>query len=160
MSADLLLSATARLRAGDAVAAILVLDDGRYLLQQRDELPTIWYPGHWGCFGGAIDPGEGLEAALERELLEELALARRPLTYFARFDFDLSKLGQGRVHRTYFTASVDADEVKHLQLREGAGFDAFQPEDMFARLRLTPYDAFALWLHVSRGRLTLTETAP
>ena len=44
-----------RLTGTDAVAALIVLADGSYLLQHRDDKPTIWYPDHWGCFGGSID---------------------------------------------------------------------------------------------------------
>ena len=60
------------LRAADAVAALLILDDGRYVMQLRDTLPTIFYPDHWGCFGGAVGEGETPLAALKRELQEEL----------------------------------------------------------------------------------------
>ena len=35
----------------------------------------IFYPGHWGLFGGAMEPGEAADAALRRELQEELGLA-------------------------------------------------------------------------------------
>ena len=37
--------------AQDAVAGILVLEDGRYLMQLRDDIPGIFYPDHWGLFG-------------------------------------------------------------------------------------------------------------
>ena len=53
------------------VAALLVLDDGRYVMQLRDAIPRIFYPGHWGCFGGAVEAGEEPEQALRRELAEE-----------------------------------------------------------------------------------------
>src|SRR5262249_32847766 len=52
------------LRPADAAAALIQLPDGRYLLQLRDARPDIFYPDHWGCFGGAIDPGETPESAL------------------------------------------------------------------------------------------------
>jgi hypothetical protein len=42
------------LQTGDAVAAIIVVEDGRYLLQLRDDIPRIFYPGFWGCFGGGF----------------------------------------------------------------------------------------------------------
>src|SRR5262244_3716729 len=42
------------LRGEDAVAAIITVEDGRYLMQLRDDKPRIFYPGHWGCFGGAV----------------------------------------------------------------------------------------------------------
>ena len=60
------------LRPAHAVAALLQLSDGRYLMQLRDSNPDIFYPEHWGCFGGAVDPGEAPTAALVRELKEEL----------------------------------------------------------------------------------------
>ena len=41
-----------------AVAALLQLSDGRYLMQLRNSNPDIFYPEHWGCFGGAVDAGE------------------------------------------------------------------------------------------------------
>src|SRR3954470_23042017 len=59
----------------NAVAALLVLDDGRYILQLRDNKPQIFYPDHWGLFGGAVDEGEHEVEALQRELREELGFA-------------------------------------------------------------------------------------
>jgi 8-oxo-dGTP pyrophosphatase MutT (NUDIX family) len=60
------------LRPAHAVAALLQLSDGRYVMQLRDSNPNIFYPDHWGCFGGAVDPGEAPAVALARELREEL----------------------------------------------------------------------------------------
>lgn len=40
-----------------AAAAVIVFEDGSYLMQLRDQKPGIFYPGHWGLFGGAIDKG-------------------------------------------------------------------------------------------------------
>ncbi len=58
-----------------AVALILVGETPRYLMQLRDQKAGIFYPGHWGLFGGAIDPGEAPEITLQRELTEELGLS-------------------------------------------------------------------------------------
>ena len=36
--------------------ALAVLErDEAWLLQLRDDLETILYPGHWGLFGGHLD---------------------------------------------------------------------------------------------------------
>ena len=43
-------------RPHDAVAALLVHEDGSYIMQLRDSKPEIFYPGHWGCFGGQSIP--------------------------------------------------------------------------------------------------------
>ena len=55
------------------VALAMLQRDGRWLIQLRDEIPTIVAPGCWGLFGGHLDPGETPEQALRRELLEEIS---------------------------------------------------------------------------------------
>ena len=60
------------LHPADAAAAILIAPDERYVLQQRDDKNGIFFPGHWGCFGGAVDATDSnAEACLIRELEEE-----------------------------------------------------------------------------------------
>lgn len=54
------------------VALAMLQREGRWLMQLRDEIPTIVAPGCWGLFGGHLDPGETPEQALRRELLEEI----------------------------------------------------------------------------------------
>ena len=53
-------------------AAALVDGDGRVLLQQRPEGKSL--PGLWEFPGGKVEPGETPEAALVRELEEELGI--------------------------------------------------------------------------------------
>ena len=54
--------------------------DGRWLLQLRDDIEGILYPGQWALFGGHLDPGETPEVALRRELEEEINWAGSDLT--------------------------------------------------------------------------------
>ncbi|WP_260582254.1 (deoxy)nucleoside triphosphate pyrophosphohydrolase [Sphingopyxis sp. PET50] len=54
------------------VAAALVDRDGRVLVQQRPEGTSM--AGLWEFPGGKIEPGETPEAALIRELAEELGI--------------------------------------------------------------------------------------
>lgn len=140
----------ARLTGSDAVAALIVLEDGRYLLQQRDDIPGIWYPGHWGCFGGAVDDGEEPLAALRRELAEELELELGEARYFTRLDFDLTELGMGRYYRIYYVVGMNTEEQTRLVLHEGRAVSAFPGDVVLRDLRVTPYDAFALFLHHAR----------
>ena len=55
------------------VAAALVDRDGRVLVQQRPEGKPM--AGLWEFPGGKLEPGETPEAALVRELAEELGIA-------------------------------------------------------------------------------------
>lgn len=54
------------------VAAVLVNDSGEVLLAQRPEGKSM--AGLWEFPGGKLEPGETPEAALARELHEELAI--------------------------------------------------------------------------------------
>ena len=54
------------------VAIAMIECDGRWLLQLRDDIEGILYPGQWALFGGHLDPGETPEVALRRELEEEI----------------------------------------------------------------------------------------
>lgn len=139
----------------DAVAAILLLPDGRYVLQRRDDKRGIFFPGHWSLFGGALEPGESDEAALRRELVEELAFdARdRPLAYFTRFDFDLGFAGLAPIYRTFFEVTISEEEFAACRLSEGHSFAAMDWCEVLKLDRLTPYDTFALWMHINRAGL-------
>ncbi len=65
-----------------SVAMAIIYQDGKYLMQLRDDLPTIVYPGVWGFFGGHIEAGEEPEAALKRELIEEINYPAEQLIKF------------------------------------------------------------------------------
>lgn len=155
-----MLSSGPRLAGSDAVAAILVHEDGRYFLQHRDPKPEIWFPDHWGCFGGAVEPGEDAIGALKRELMEEISWAPAEATYFTNFDFDLGFAGASVCYRAYYVVSLPITVVPQLVLREGAAMGSFTGEELFALPRIVPYDAFALWLHVARDRIGPNRSAP
>jgi 8-oxo-dGTP pyrophosphatase MutT (NUDIX family) len=155
-SDDPKLDRTTPLRPGNAVAAIITVE-GAYLLQLRDNKRGIFFPAHWGCFGGAVEPGESNELALARELHEELGAAFPPASfrYFTRFDFDLGFAGLAPIWRYFYEIELGSGTLGHLRLQEGAGMQLYPPEEILSgAILLTPYDAFALWFHVNRRRLT------
>jgi 8-oxo-dGTP pyrophosphatase MutT (NUDIX family) len=134
------------LAASNAVAAVIRLADGRYLMQLRDERPDIWYPGHWGCFGGAVDGGEDPLEALRRELYEELEFVPRAPRYLTRFDFDFAPIGLAPCYRIYYLVAMSEAERARLVLHEGRALEAFGYAELAGGIRVTPYDAFAVRL--------------
>lgn len=143
------------LRPDDAVAAIIQPADGCYLMQLRDPLEHIFFPGHWGLFGGAIEEGESDIDALRRELLEELALdvSARDFSYFTRIDLDFSFSGRGKIRRDFFHLRIDESLVPELKLGEGAELRVFTGKEILLEPRVTPYDRWAIWLSESQTRL-------
>ncbi len=54
----------------------LVIDDDDHVLLVHFDAEGRWVPGgFWSCPGGGMEPGEEPEAALRRELWEEVGLA-------------------------------------------------------------------------------------
>ncbi len=157
-STDPFLDDSTPLSPGSAVAAILLTPDARYLLQHRDRRRGIFFPDHWGFFGGAVEANDAdRPASLQRELKEELALdvARDTVAYFTDFTFDTSFCGAAPIYRTFYEIQLMADQLVGLRLAEGSEFRAFTAREALGRLRLAPYDAFALWMHANRMRLSL-----
>jgi len=141
------------LQIGNAAAAIILVEDGRYLLQLRDNIESIWYPGHWGCFGGGVEPGEEPVRALRRELREELSFEFTEARFFTELEFDLAGLGLDRYYRKYYLVRMTLAEMDCSRLAEGVGLAAFDGDTMLGSLDLSPYDAFALFLHTRGFRI-------
>lgn len=154
MAQGLFITSTARLAAADAVAAILVDPQGRYIVQRRDDKPAIFFPGHWGCFGGALEAGEPPLDAMRRELREELELDldAAALKYFTQMDFDFAPLGGAKVFRIFYEVRLSAAQIAGIRLHEGKAVRHFDAQELLVRERVTPYDAFAIWMHLRANR--------
>ena len=119
----------------------------------RDDKPGIFFPGHWGLFGGGVDAGEQPVDALRRELKEELGLAVAAPRILTRFEFDLVPMGLTRIYREFFEVRLPAADAPSLRLGEGSALAAFTRDEVLTLPQLVPYDAFALWFHANQSRL-------
>lgn len=102
------------------VALAILYQQGQFLLQLRDDIPGIVYPGYWGFFGGHIEPGESPEIGLRRELVEEIGYQPTVLTTFGCYR-DL------RVVRHVFSSPLIV-AVEDLVLYEGWDLGLWTPE--------------------------------
>ena len=146
-----------RLDFHDAVVANIRRDADRFLMQLRDDKPGIFYPDHWGLFGGAVEPGETPEEALRREIREELGFDLTEATYVTRMDFDFERLGAGRCYRLYYEVLLAAARLPDLLLGEGRLMQPLALPDLLLCKRVVPYDAFALWMYAAARRLTSSD---
>lgn len=104
------------------VAIAILYQDGKFLLQLRDDIPGIPYPGQWAFFGGHIEPGETPEVAIKRELQEEIS-------YNASTMFKFSCYQDLNVLRHVFYAQLEVD-VKDLILKEGWDLGLLTPAEI------------------------------
>ena len=116
---------------GTSVAVAIIHQEGKYLMQLRDDIPDIAYPGVWGFFGGHIEPGEEAEAALKRELIEEINYRVEQLTIF-RCDYVTrnSKADRpGKYIRHLYSCPLTVP-VEELELKEGWDLKLLTPAEI------------------------------
>lgn len=87
-----------------------------------------------------------------RERRGELEFNPTTARCFTRFEFDFGPLGQFRVLRIYYEVPVSAQAFSRFVLHEGAEFRAFSAAEILLQARVTPYDAFAIWMHYRQDR--------
>ncbi len=112
------------------VAIAILPHDGKFLMQLRDNIPTILYPGLWGLFGGHIEPGETPEVAVEREVLEEIGYKITNPQKFGLYSDD-------NVVRHVFYAPLDVT-IDRLVLSEGWDFGLLTPAQIEAGAAYSP----------------------
>lgn len=104
------------------VAIAILHANHRFLMQLRDNIPGIIYPGHWGFFGGHIDPGETPESAVMRELLEEISYTPPVVSKFRCYS-------DSDVIRHVFHAPLTV-ELHQLVLGEGWDMGLLTPQEI------------------------------
>ena len=136
----------------NVASALMVAEDGRYLLQQRDDIPGLHLPGHWGLFGGSLELGEAPEAGLRRELREELAFragAVEPLAVSIHAIWPEAPVF--RMH--FFTVPFRLAELAMMVQSEGAGMALFTTAEACRLERISPWDLCALLFHARHQAL-------
>lgn len=102
----------------------VLLVDGAYVLQLRDDRPGIASPGMWAFFGGSLEQGEKPEAGLRREIAEELSIDIGSCEALGHVD-RWSAFWQQIVRYWFFAADVTAQWPAH-EVREGQGAGLFR----------------------------------
>ena len=107
--------------------AILFFQD-KYILQLRDNKPTIAAPGEWSLFGGMKKTSETPLEAIKREIQEELLI--QPSEFHYLWFTDYFATFEGEVIRTWFYFSdVSTVWPEHILL-EGHSVGIFYFKDI------------------------------
>ncbi len=128
---------------GESSAAVAFAIDplGRILMQLRDDRPGVIHPGAWSPFGGHVEPGETLRAAVVREFAEETGLVLPP-EGFAPLGRALST-SPARTRLYAYRVRIEA-RPEAVRLGEGAGFAFLTPGQLAAAQVAAPLRAMSL----------------
>jgi 8-oxo-dGTP diphosphatase len=107
----------------EVAVGLIVADDGRVLLQLRDNKPGLAGAGMWGFFGGHLEPSERPAEAFLRELDEELGWRPKHFEHYLTTTVDR---GGWHVVSHVFAAHLDVP-VDELTLGEGQAMQLFDP---------------------------------
>src|SRR5437762_3366486 len=97
------------------VGVIIVNERGEILMQLRDDKPDIADPGCWAVPGGGVDPGESLEEAARRGILEETGYVLDIIELV--YERDLDRCNGVLEHQAYFLTAYD--DVQAIACYEG-----------------------------------------
>jgi len=96
------------------VVAAVIERDGRVLIAQRKR--TGQHPLKWEFPGGKVEPGEAPEAAVVRELEEELAIHARVEREIARYEYQYP--GRPPILLIFCRVTEFAGEPKNLDFEQ------------------------------------------
>jgi 8-oxo-dGTP diphosphatase len=140
------------LRHREIACAILVDTLGRLLLQRRDDIPGILFPGRIGLFGGHREGNETFLECVAREIYEETSHYVPPgrFTLLASHEGNDPEVENGTVRSEFFIA--DHIPVEDLMITEGALLIANPNELVAIEPQFTPSLRFALAAFNKRRR--------
>jgi NAD+ diphosphatase len=107
-------------RLAPAVITLVERDDGRALLARNARWPTAMY----SCLAGFVEPGETIEAAVQREVGEEVGVEVDGLRYHGSQPWPFPHSLMLGFHARYASGEITCDQ------REIADAQWFSPDDL------------------------------
>jgi 8-oxo-dGTP diphosphatase len=117
------------------VVAAIIQRDGRILIGQRKDLGH--HPLKWEFPGGKVEPGETPEAALIRELQEELGIHARVDRELMRYEYQYP--GRSRILLIFYRVvdfegepqNLDFDQIRWEQPELLRNYDFLEGDTLF-----------------------------
>ncbi len=124
----------------DACACVILTKRQGFIMQLRDNLDNIFFPGRWGFFGGATEPNETWKETIVREIYEELSI-KFPADRFQSCGEIILKTENLKLVRKFFILNISSLETDSIKLTEGQSWKEFSKNEV-KDLNLTPYDEY------------------
>lgn len=99
-------------------------EQGRLVIQLRDEKPGLLFPAHWATLGGAIEADETPDEAMRRELEEEIEPAPS-VTFWRYFEHYYQVRGERRMVANHVYVGRLPCPLSDIKLYEGQCLGAF-----------------------------------
>jgi NAD+ diphosphatase len=131
----------------DPVVIMLAIDGDRCLLGRQQRFGA----GMWSCLAGFVEPGETIEQAVRREVLEEAGIPCGDVTYFASQPWPFPMSLMIGCHAQALASQITVD---HSELEDARWFSRDDAAAMLARQHpsgLTTPPPFAIAHHIIRA---------
>ncbi len=100
-------------RLAPAIITLVQRDDGRALLARNARWPTAMY----SCLAGFVEPGESVEDAVRREVLEEVGIEVGDLEYFGSQPWPFPHSLMLGFHARYHAGDIKVDGEEIAEAR-------------------------------------------
>ncbi|MCG3772288.1 MAG: Nucleoside triphosphatase NudI [Nitrosomonadaceae bacterium] len=104
----------------------LLKNRGVILLYLRDNKQEIPYPNYWALLGGQIEEGETPQAALEREIQEEIGCKAHSISFVGRLDVVNNPMCED--HTIFLFKGEIRNRFEEMRLTEGQKLGYFTME--------------------------------
>ena len=146
-----------KIKPENAACAIIIDKKNNFILQKRDNKKNIFFPNHWGLFGGAKNKNEKYINTIKREINEELGFVPKKISFFINLKFDMKILINKEINRYCYICTVEDLKKMKIVLNEGKKYKIFSKSEIkkfiLQKNLIVPYDYLTIWLFLNKNKL-------